>query len=129
MEVEAYLMRHPAINLAAVVSYPDPRLSEVGVAFVRCEPGQLVSESDVLAYCRGGIAGGEGRVSFARGEAGQLVSESDVLAYCRGRIAGFKIPRHVFLVDEFPMTSSGKIQKVKLREEALRRLAGHAGSQ
>jgi fatty-acyl-CoA synthase len=93
MEVEAYLMRHPAINLAAVVSYPDPRLSEVGVAFVRCEPGQLVSESDVLAHCR-------------------------------GRIASFKVPRHVFLVDEFPMTSSGKIQKVKLREEALRRLAG-----
>ena len=96
MEVEAYLMRHPAINLAAVVSYPDLRLSEVGVAFVRCEPGQLVSESDVLAYCR-------------------------------GRIASFKVPRHVFLVDEFPMTSSGKIQKVKLREEALRRLAVASG--
>ena len=91
MEVEAYLMRHPAINLAAVVSYPDPRLSEVGVAFVRCEPGQTLAEADVLEYCR-------------------------------GRIASFKIPRHVFLVDEFPMTSSGKIQKVKLREEALRRL-------
>ena len=92
MEVEAYLMRHPAINLAAVVSYPDPRLSEVGVAFVRCEPGQTLAESDLLEYCR-------------------------------GRIASFKVPRHVFLVDEFPMTSSGKIQKVKLREEALRRLS------
>ncbi len=91
MEVEAYLMRHPAINLAAVVSYPDARLSEVGVAFVRCEPGQTLAEADVLDYCR-------------------------------GRIASFKIPRHVFVVDEFPMTSSGKIQKVKLREEALRRL-------
>jgi len=91
MEVEAYLMRHPAINLAAVVSYPDPRLSEVGVAFVRCEPGQTLAEADVLDYCR-------------------------------GRIASFKTPRHVFVVDEFPMTSSGKIQKVKLREEALRRL-------
>jgi acyl-coenzyme A synthetase/AMP-(fatty) acid ligase len=33
----------------------------------------------------------------------------------------------VFLVDEFPMTSSGKIQKVKLREEALRRLAAPSG--
>ena len=49
MEVEAYLMRHPAINLAAVVSYPDARLSEVGVAFVRCEPGQTTR--------RGGRAG------------------------------------------------------------------------
>ena len=91
MEVEAYLMRHSAINLAAVVSYPDPRLSEVGVAFVRCEVGHRLAEADVLEYCR-------------------------------GRIASFKVPRHVFLVDEFPMTSSGKIQKVKLREEALRRL-------
>jgi len=88
MEVEAYLMGHPGINLAAVVSYPDPRLTEVGVAFVRREPGHAVTEEDVLAYCR-------------------------------GRIAGFKIPRAIVFVDEFPMTSSGKIQKVKLRETAL----------
>jgi fatty-acyl-CoA synthase len=45
-----------------------------------------------------------------------------VLAHCRGRIASFKIPRHVIFVDDFPMTSSGKIQKVKLRDEALRRI-------
>ena len=91
MEVEAYLMRHPAINLAAVVSYPDARLSEVGVAFVRCEPGQATTEAEVLEHCR-------------------------------GRIASFKVPRRVFFVEEFPMTSSGKIQKVKLREDARRRL-------
>jgi fatty-acyl-CoA synthase len=90
MEVEAYLMSHPGINLAAVVAYPDARLSEVGVAFVR----------------RAG---------------GKALSEEDVLAHCRGRIASFKIPRHVAFLDDFPMTSSGKIQKVKLREEALRR--------
>jgi len=91
MEVEAYLMGHPAIDLAAVVSYPDPRLSEVGVAFVRCR-------------------------------AGHTIDEAGVLAHCRGRIASFKIPRHVFVVDELPMTSSGKIQKVKLREAALSRM-------
>jgi fatty-acyl-CoA synthase len=91
MEVEAYLVGHPAISLAAVVSYPDARLSEVGVAFVRCEPGASVTAAEVIAYCR-------------------------------GRIASFKIPRHVLFVDDFPMTSSGKIQKVALREEALRRL-------
>jgi len=91
MEVKAYLMSHPAINLAAVVSYPDARLSEVGVAFVRCAPGHRLTAPDVLAYCR-------------------------------GRIASFKIPRHVLFVDEFPMTGSGKIQKVKLRDEALRTL-------
>jgi fatty-acyl-CoA synthase len=92
MEVEAFLMSHAAINLAAVVSFPDSRLSEVGVAFVKCEPGSALTDADVLGHCK-------------------------------GRIASFKIPRHVIFVDDFPMTSSGKIQKVKLREEALRRLA------
>jgi fatty-acyl-CoA synthase len=92
MEVEAYLMSQAAVDVAAVVSYPDARLGEVGVAFVRCRPGHVLTEEDVLARCR-------------------------------GRIASFKIPRHVIFIDDFPMTSSGKIQKVKLREEALRRLA------
>jgi len=90
MEVEAYLMGHPAINLAAVVGYPDPRLSEVAVAYLRLEPGAALTEAQVVEHCR-------------------------------GRIASFKIPRHVFFVDDFPMTSSGKIQKVKLREDAVRR--------
>ena len=91
MEVEAFLMGLTGINLAAVVSYPDARLSEVGVAFIKREPGHAVSDAEVLAQCR-------------------------------GRIASFKIPRHVIFVDDFPMTSSGKIQKVKLRDEALRRV-------
>jgi putative transposase len=54
-------------------------------------------------------------------EALQVV-EQEVKAYCRGKIASYKIPSHVFLVDDFPMTGSGKVQKVKLREEARRRL-------
>jgi fatty-acyl-CoA synthase len=92
MEVEAFLMSHAAINLAAVVSFPDPRLAEVAVAFVKREPGSPLTDTEVLAHCH-------------------------------GRIASFKIPRHVIFVDDLPMTSSGKIQKVKLREEALRRIA------
>jgi fatty-acyl-CoA synthase len=56
MEVEAFLMGHPAINLAAVVAFPDVRLSEVGVAFVRLEPGEKLSEAEVIEYCRGKIA-------------------------------------------------------------------------
>jgi fatty-acyl-CoA synthase len=56
MEVEAFLMSHPGISVAAVVSYPDARLSEVGVAFVRREPGHAMCEDDVLAHCRGRIA-------------------------------------------------------------------------
>jgi len=62
-----------------------------------------------------------------RCEPGQTLAQADLLEYCRGRIASFKVPRHVFLVDEFPMTSSGKIQKVKLREEARRRLSATPG--
>jgi fatty-acyl-CoA synthase len=61
-------------------------------------------------------------VAFVRLEPGQQVVEQEVKAYCRGKIASYKIPSHVFLVDDFPMTGSGKVQKVKLREEARRRL-------
>ena len=62
-------------------------------------------------------------VAFVRAEPGRALGESELIDYCRGKIASFKIPRHVFVIDDFPWTGSGKIQKVKLREEALRRLA------
>jgi fatty-acyl-CoA synthase len=44
------------------------------------------------------------------------MSEEDVRDFCRGQISRFKIPRHIFFVDSFPLTSSGKIQKYLLRE-------------
>ncbi|MBW1785544.1 MAG: AMP-binding protein [Deltaproteobacteria bacterium] len=88
MEVEGYLLNHPAIRQVAIVGYPDERLSEVGVAFIQPEPGQLITEADVTRYCK-------------------------------GKIASFKIPRHVIFVQDYPMTGSGKIQKVKLKEQAL----------
>jgi len=47
------------------------------------------------------------------------LTEEDVLSELRGQVASFKIPRHVLFVDEFPMTPSGKVQKVKLRASAL----------
>ncbi len=43
----------------------------------------------------------------------------DVGDFCQGKIARYKIPRYVFVVDEFPLTGSGKIQKFKLRDMAL----------
>ena len=46
------------------------------------------------------------------------LSAEDLLARCRGRIASFKIPRHVIFVKEMPVTPSGKIRKVELREWA-----------
>jgi fatty-acyl-CoA synthase len=39
--------------------------------------------------------------------------------WCRGRMAGFKIPRHVRFVEEFPMTATGKAQKFRMREAML----------
>lgn len=59
---------------------------------------------------------------------GAQVTPDELLAVCRGRIASFKIPRHVLFMTEYPMTSSGKVQKFKLRElsiEALRSGATH----
>ena len=57
-------------------------------------------------------------VAFVQLAAGRALAERDVIEHCRGRVASFKIPRHVAFVSEFPMTSTGKIQKVKLRERA-----------
>jgi len=45
--------------------------------------------------------------------------EEDVRDYAIQRIARYKVPKHVFFVDEFPLTASGKVQKFKLREMAV----------
>ncbi len=51
-------------------------------------------------------------------EEGAELTEEDVRDYARTKIARFKVPKHVFFVDEFPLTASGKIQKFILREQA-----------
>ena len=50
------------------------------------------------------------------------VSEEDVLDFCRGQISRYKIPKYVFFVDSFPLTSSGKVQKYLLRESGLKKV-------
>ena len=45
-----------------------------------------------------------------------------VRAYATGRLAHYKIPRYVMVVEEFPMTVTGKIRKVQMREESAARL-------
>lgn len=52
----------------------------------------------------------------------EALSAETVLGHLRGKVASFKIPRHVLFVDAFPMTPSGKVQKVKLRAQALKAL-------
>lgn len=91
VEVEAFLLQHPAVNQVKIVGVPDARLSEVGAACVVLNPGVDVTAADLIEFCR-------------------------------GQLASFKIPRHVLFVEEFPMTSSGKVQKFRLREAAIKEL-------
>jgi len=65
---------------------------------------------------------GEELMAWIRTRDGASLSEDAVRDFCRGRIAHYKVPRYVKLVDEFPMTSSGKVQKFKLREMAITEL-------
>ncbi len=91
MEVESFLLTHPKVKQAQVIGVSDPRLTEVGMAFLELKEGMSATEEEILAFCK-------------------------------GKIAGFKIPRYVTFVKEFPMTGSGKIQKFKLKEQASERL-------
>jgi fatty-acyl-CoA synthase len=61
-------------------------------------------------------------VAFVAPRPGRNPSEADILEFCRGRIASFKIPRHVLFLPELPMTSTGKVRKTELREQALEAL-------
>jgi len=54
-------------------------------------------------------------VAFVQLAPGARISAAEVTAYCTGKVAGFKVPRRVEFIDEFPMTASGKIRKVELR--------------
>ena len=61
---------------------------------------------------------GEEVAAFIIVRPGETVRPENVRDFCRGRIAWHKIPRHIAVVDTFPQTGSGKIQKYKLREMA-----------
>jgi fatty-acyl-CoA synthase len=65
---------------------------------------------------------GEELCAWVQLREGTSLSEEDVRAYCRGRLAHFKVPRYVVVVEAFPMTVTGKVQKFKMREESIRRL-------
>jgi fatty-acyl-CoA synthase len=62
-------------------------------------------------------------VAFVVRKPGASVGEDELAEFARGKLASFKIPRHYFFVDEFPMTSSGKVKKFELRKIAGERLA------
>ncbi|MFF4578549.1 AMP-binding protein [Streptomyces sp. NPDC001389] len=91
-EIEEFLHAHPDVLDVQVIGVPDPKYGEELMAWVRMREG-----------------------------AEPLTAES-VRAYCEGRLAHFKIPRYVHVVDEFPMTVTGKIRKVEMRAMATRLL-------
>ncbi|MCK9172646.1 MAG: AMP-binding protein [Desulfuromonas thiophila] len=78
--------------------------------------------SDVQVYGVPDRKFGEEVMAAIKIKEGVQLTEDEVKAFCKGRIANYKIPRYVRFVDEYPMTASGKIQKFKLREMAIREL-------
>ena len=87
LEVEEVLLGHPAVEQVYVIGLPDPRREEVLAAVVVLKEGGDVSAEALRVFCR-------------------------------ERLAGFKVP-HVFRFAkraELPVTATGKVQKVKLRD-------------
>ncbi len=92
-EIEEFLYTHPDVLDAQVIGVPDDRYGEELMAWIRLRPG--VAE----------------------------LTASALREFCAGKLAHYKIPRYVHVVDEFPMTVTGKVRKVEMREQAVRLLA------
>ena len=62
---------------------------------------------------------GEEVMAWVKPRAGGTVSPDELTKFCCGRIANFKVPRHWKIVDAFPLTVTGKVQKFRMREIAV----------
>ena len=82
------MFKHPAVAQIAIVAMPDPRLGERPCAYVRLRPGASLTLPDMQAFLQE-----------------QGVSKSFM-------------PERLEIIEEMPMTASGKIQKFMLRERA-----------
>ncbi|MFF3560681.1 AMP-binding protein [Streptomyces sp. NPDC002574] len=85
-EIEEFLYGHPKIADVQVVGVPDERYGEEILACV------------ILR------------------DPAEALTVQELADYCRGRLAHYKVPRHLRLMDSFPMTVSGKVRKIELRE-------------
>jgi fatty-acyl-CoA synthase len=65
---------------------------------------------------------GEELCAFVVPRSGASPTEDSIREYCRSRLAHYKVPRYVVFTDGFPMTVTGKVQKFKMREDAIARL-------
>ncbi len=93
-EIEEFLYTHPDVLDAQVIGVPDAKYGEELMVWVRMREG-----------------------------APDLDAES-LRAYCAGKLAHYKIPRYVHVVDEFPMTVTGKVRKIEMREMSVELLGG-----
>ena len=91
-EIEEFLYTHPDIEDAQVIGVPDDTYGEEVCAWIRMKADREPLDAAALR------------------------------AFASGRLAHYKIPRYVHLVDEFPMTVTGKIRKVDMRAESTRLL-------
>ncbi len=87
-EVEEFLYTHPDVEDAQVVGVPDAKFGEELCAWVRLKPGRPPLTADA------------------------------VRAFAADKLAHYKIPRYVYVVEEFPMTVTGKVRKVDMRERS-----------
>jgi fatty-acyl-CoA synthase len=88
-EIEEFLYTHPDIVDAQVIGVPDAKYGEEVMAWVKLKP-------DAAA-----------------------MTAASLKEFCAGKLAHYKIPRYVHLVDEFPMTVTGKVRKVEMRETSV----------
>ncbi len=91
-EVEDFLYTHPDISDVQVVGVPDEKFGEELAAWIILKPGA------------------------------KTLNAQNIKTYCEGKISHFKIPCYVNIVDRYPLTVTGKVQKFKLREMALEAL-------
>jgi fatty-acyl-CoA synthase len=87
--------------------------------------------SDVQVIGVPDVKYGEELMAWVKVREGASLTEDALKGFCQGRIAHYKVPRYIKFTDEFPMTVTGKIQKFKMREEAVAELGleGAAGLQ
>jgi fatty-acyl-CoA synthase len=91
-EIEEFLYTHPDIEDVQVIGVPDERYGEELCAWVKLRQGA------------------------------EPLDAAAVRTFATGKLSHYKIPRYVMVVDEFPMTVTGKIRKVQMREETAEKL-------
>jgi fatty-acyl-CoA synthase len=85
--------------------------------------------SDVQVIGVPDVKYGEELMAWVKVREGASLTEDDLKGFCQGKIAHYKVPRYIKFTGEFPMTVTGKIQKFKMREQAVEELGldGAAG--